>query len=92
MLLITTTVVANTFLTHTQRLFLASIIITFSVNVIGYLKTVIVFVGGYLFFDSNVDNKQIIGVGLTLLGVLLYTYVKIEEDNKKSQAAAANRV
>lgn len=56
-----------------------------SVNVIGYLKTVIVFVGGYLIFDTVVDNKQVLGIALTLLGVLAYTYVKVSEENQKQQ-------
>jgi solute carrier family 35 protein E3 len=59
-----------------------------TVNVVGYLKTCIVFIGGFLFFDTVVDMKNIIGISLTLLGVLAYTYVKIEED-KQRQASAA---
>lgn len=58
---------------------------THSVNVVGYLKTCIVFIGGVLFFAQDLNIKNLFGVGLTLLGVLWYTKVKVEEEQKKIQ-------
>jgi hypothetical protein len=45
--------------------------------VIGYLKTCIVFVGGFVLFNYPLDIKNVFGISLTLLGVLIYTYVKM---------------
>jgi solute carrier family 35, member E3 len=71
-----------------------------TVNVVGYLKTVIVFVGGYLLFDKSkqkeLDYKNILGIATVLLGVLWYTMVKIDQANaeqrKKREAAAEQKV
>ncbi|EFC46249.1 predicted protein, partial [Naegleria gruberi] len=49
-----------------------------SVNVIGYFKTCLVFVGGFLLFTSYISFKNLIGVILTLIGVAWYTHEKYE--------------
>jgi solute carrier family 35 protein E3 len=54
-----------------------------SVNVLGYFKTCLVFVGGVLFFDTNADFKNIFGITLTMIGVLLYTYVQLKGEEAK---------
>ncbi|KAL9644580.1 hypothetical protein ABK040_015319 [Willaertia magna] len=57
-----------------------------SVNVVGYFKTVLVFVGGFLLFSSVVTIQNALGVLLTLVGVAWYTYekYKITEEEKQS--------
>jgi solute carrier family 35, member E3 len=55
------------------------------VNVIGYLKTVIVFVGGYMFFSTELNSKNIFGISMTLIGLMWYTYVKIYPEGKKEK-------
>jgi len=47
-----------------------------SVNVVGYFKTVLVFVGGFLLFTTAISSKNLIGVAFTLFGVAWYTYEK----------------
>lgn len=47
-----------------------------SVNVVGYFKTVLVFVGGIILFTSAISAKNLLGVFLTLVGVAWYSYVK----------------
>ncbi len=54
-----------------------------SVNVLGYFKTCIVFIGGIAFFDTSVDLKNILGITLTMIGVLLYTYVQLRGQEAK---------
>ena len=44
---------------------------------IGYLKTCIVFIGGFVLFGTKLEAKNVLGISLTLLGVLIYTYVKM---------------
>jgi solute carrier family 35 protein E3 len=61
--------------------------LTNSVNVVGYFKTCVVFIGGVLFFSNNLDYKNGTGVTLTLLGVFLYTFVP--KDNKPAPAQQA---
>jgi drug/metabolite transporter (DMT)-like permease len=51
--------------------------------VVGYFKTVIVFLGGWILFDQQLNIKNIIGIILTLIGLAGYTYVKIQEDQAK---------
>jgi len=46
-----------------------------TVNVVGYFKTCVVFIGGVLFFSTAPTAQNMIGIGLTLLGVLLYTFL-----------------
>jgi hypothetical protein len=59
----------------------------YSVNVVGYFKTCVVFIGGVLFFSNNLDYKNGTGVTLTLVGVFLYTFVP--KDNKPAPAQQA---
>ncbi|ORC90803.1 uncharacterized protein TM35_000072270 [Trypanosoma theileri] len=48
-----------------------------SMNVVGYLKTALVFVGGFIFVSSEATLKTIFGVLLTLTGLAFYTYSKM---------------
>ncbi|KEG12894.1 hypothetical protein DQ04_01351170 [Trypanosoma grayi] len=48
-----------------------------SMNVVGYLKTALVFVGGFVFLSSEATAKTVAGVLLTLLGLAFYTQSKM---------------
>nr|CCC91086.1 unnamed protein product [Trypanosoma congolense IL3000] len=48
-----------------------------TMNVVGYLKTALVFIGGFIFLSSEADAKTLFGVTLTLLGLLFYTRSKM---------------
>lgn len=58
-----------------------------SVNVLGYFKTCVVFIGGVMFFDTNADFKNICGITLTMIGVLFYTYVQVKGEEAKQPKA-----
>lgn len=58
-------------------------LLTKSVNVVGYLKTVLVFIGGWILFDQQLNIKNIIGIVLTLIGLAAYTFVKYQEDQER---------
>lgn len=55
-------------------------------NVVGYFKTCLVFIGGIFLFASNYTIQNIIGIILTLAGVLWYTIVKYNLDQSKPLA------
>eukprot|EP01080_Neovahlkampfia_damariscottae_P010053 gene10053-2477_t len=72
------------FLVNFSFFLLSSVTSSLTVNVIGYLKTCIVFIGGFLFFGTKLEVKNVLGISLTLLGVLIYTYVKMNPVQKES--------
>ena len=47
--------------------------------VVGNLKTGAVFVFGYILFDAIVTLKNIVGVTISIVGIALYSYLKIIE-------------
>ena len=50
-----------------------------SYQVMGHLKTVFTLGGGFIFFDSGINKRSILGVALAFLGCLWYTYLKDKE-------------
>ncbi|EKG05629.1 hypothetical protein TCSYLVIO_003299 [Trypanosoma cruzi] len=48
-----------------------------TMNVVGYFKTALVFVGGFMFLSSEMNAKTFSGVALTLVGLLFYTHSKM---------------
>jgi len=53
-------------------------------QVVGYLKTVLVFTGGHLFFDDHYETKKICGVIAAIFGLIYYTHIKSIVDAGKS--------
>ena len=49
---------------------------------VGHLKFCIIMTGGVLIFHDPVSSNQMFGVVLTLLGIILYTHFKIQEQNQ----------
>eukprot|EP00760_Papus_ankaliazontas_P004559 PhM_4_TR11956/c0_g1_i1/m.87318/K15285/SLC35E3; solute carrier family 35, member E3 len=45
-------------------------------NVLGYLKTALVFVGGFVFFDDALTVQNVLGITVTLVGLAMYSAVK----------------
>jgi solute carrier family 35 protein E3 len=48
-----------------------------TMNVVGYLKTVLVFVGGWVFFDSDPTWQSAFGIFMTLVGLAMYSKAKL---------------
>lgn len=59
-----------------------------TMNVVGYLKTVLVFAGGFIFFEDSLTPQTAIGISLTLLGVALYSKAKLAPAVKSNEACA----
>ncbi|KAH7938133.1 hypothetical protein HPB49_020721 [Dermacentor silvarum] len=57
-------------------------------NVVGHLKLMLVLVGGFLVFQDPIHTEQAIGIVLTLAGVLLYTYIKVQQCAKERPVGA----
>lgn len=62
-----------------------------TMNVVGYLKTVLVFVGGFMFFDSEPTIQNVSGILLTLLGLALYTRAKMQPPEPVKDESKAER-
>ena len=45
-------------------------------NVLGHFKLCVILSLGFLFFGNSVDVKNLMGIGLTLVGVFWYTHLK----------------
>lgn len=55
-------------------------------NIVGYLKTVLVFIGGFVFISSEADTKTLLGVTVTLVGLGCYTATKVRALSSPSSA------
>jgi solute carrier family 35, member E3 len=47
-----------------------------TMNVVGYLKTCLVFIGGFVFFQSALTVQNFIGIAMTMIGLALYMKAK----------------
>lgn len=56
-------------------------------NMVGHLKFCITLTGGVLIFHDPVSLNQMIGVALTLLGIICYTHFKVQEQNRARDKA-----
>ena len=56
-----------------------------SVNVIGYLKTVLVIVGGFVLFGEEITAQKGLGILIVLAGLAWYTYEKATEQAQTQQ-------
>lgn len=53
-------------------------------QVLGHIKTILIFAGGIVFYDQVPSPKAILGIIVTIVGVILYS-----EDNRRQQHATA---
>ena len=56
-----------------------------TMNVVGYLKTVLVFLGGFIFFDTQPTVQNVSGIAITLLGLALYSKAKMGPPAPRTQ-------
>merc|ERR1712146_797948 len=59
-----------------------------TMNVVGYLKTCLVFLGGFAFFDTQPTVQNVMGIVVTLLGLALYSRAKMAPPPPKPQDSA----
>lgn len=59
-----------------------------TMNVVGYLKTCLVFLGGFIFFDTQATLQNVTGIALTLFGLALYTKAKMPKPQGHHSPAA----
>eukprot|EP00744_Colponema_vietnamica_P015339 GILI01021505.1.p1 GENE.GILI01021505.1~~GILI01021505.1.p1 ORF type:complete len:301 (-),score=34.45 GILI01021505.1:101-1003(-) len=57
-----------------------------TMNAVGYLKTVLVFVGGFIFFDTQPTFQNVLGISTTLVGLAMYTRAKLAPVAPRSSA------
>lgn len=55
-----------------------------TMNVVGYLKTALVFIFDFLFVSQEASFQTLLGVTLTLVGLAMYTWAKMREANTRS--------
>jgi solute carrier family 35 protein E3 len=48
-----------------------------TMNVVGYLKTCLVFIGGFIFFETQPTIQNVSGIVLTMIGLALYSKAKM---------------
>ncbi|KAG5472487.1 hypothetical protein LSCM1_03886 [Leishmania martiniquensis] len=61
-----------------------------TMNVVGYLKTVLVFVLDFIFVSADIGPQRIVGIFLTLLGLAGYSYSKRESPANSAPATQRN--
>ncbi|EDO43918.1 predicted protein [Nematostella vectensis] len=52
-------------------------------NMVGHLKFCITLLGGYFIFHDPLKMNQMMGVAITLAGIMTYTHFKLEEQTKQ---------
>eukprot|EP01098_Paradermamoeba_levis_P003303 TRINITY_DN151_c0_g1_i3.p1 TRINITY_DN151_c0_g1~~TRINITY_DN151_c0_g1_i3.p1 ORF type:complete len:321 (-),score=100.45 TRINITY_DN151_c0_g1_i3:246-1208(-) len=56
-----------------------------SYQVFGHSKTCTIIILGFFLFDSKIDKLNLLGILTTLVGVFLYTYLKLEENAEEKK-------
>jgi solute carrier family 35 protein E3 len=54
-------------------------------NIVGHLKTVSILTMGVIFFNDSMSTKKFGGICLALIGVIMYSKIKLEAAMKKKQ-------
>ena len=54
-----------------------------TMNLLGHLKTVLVFVGGVILFGDSLTVQKLFGGALTIMGLVMYGNAKVAEAQKK---------
>ena len=52
-------------------------------NMVGHMKFCITLLGGYFIFKDPLRSNQMLGITMTLLGIIVYTHFKLEEQKKR---------
>ncbi|CAD7703136.1 unnamed protein product [Ostreobium quekettii] len=53
-------------------------------NVVGHMKTIIILTGGVLFFGDEMPPKKLLGVGVSLVGMVWYSQLKLRAAMQQS--------
>ncbi|CAE1257648.1 SLC35E3 [Acanthosepion pharaonis] len=62
-------------------------------NMVGHLKFCLILLGAYQFFNESLHLLQLLGIGITVSGIIFYTHVKMNEQKMKSPLPTrSNRV
>lgn len=61
-------------------------------QVVGYLKTVIIFVGGSWMFQEMLNLKKTVGLAIAIVGLFFYTYVKRQIGMEEKTKVAYEKV
>lgn len=61
-----------------------------TINVLGYLKTCLVFIGGFIFFETVPTWQNILGISMTMFGFALYTKSKMPSSSSSSPSSSSN--
>lgn len=48
-------------------------------NMVGHLKFCLTLLAGYLLFQDALHHNQLLGIAVTLVGIMLYTHYKMKE-------------
>lgn len=51
---------------------------------IGHLKSCIIILLGFLLFQKQTDVRQLTGIGMTLAGIIIYTWLNQPKDKPSS--------
>ena len=51
----------------------------------GHFKFCVTLLGGYFLFGDPVSSHQLLGVGCTLTGILVYSYLKLAEQAREEK-------
>ncbi|KAB0795488.1 hypothetical protein PPYR_12327 [Photinus pyralis] len=52
-------------------------------NMVGHMKFVLIMLGGWYLYDREMSQNQWFGVCLTLFGLIVYTHIKIKENEAR---------
>lgn len=55
-------------------------------NIVGHLKTIIILTGGCLYFGDEMPVKKLLGIAVSLGGMMWYTQIKMEEAAAKQKS------
>ncbi|CAI9730181.1 Hypothetical predicted protein [Octopus vulgaris] len=53
-------------------------------NMVGHLKFCLILFGAYLFFNESLHFLQLLGILITLSGIILYTHIKMADQKTKN--------
>ena len=61
-------------------------------NMVGHLKFCIILLGGYFIFHDPLRVNQMLGVAITLSGIIAYTHFKLAEQNTPTLPTVTRKV
>ena len=59
---------------------------------VGHLKFCIILLGGYFIFHDPLRVNQMLGVAITLSGIIAYTHFKLAEQNTFKLPSTVNKI